>query len=150
MITQVIAAFVGTVAFALLFSVPAKDYMAVGTIGALGWGIFYALNMKGVSEVFSLFWATIVVVFLARYAAVVFQAPSTIFLIPGIFPLVPGGKIFYAGFHFLSGETVEALNSGAEALRCAFAIVLGIMIILRLPGRFFKSAAVWKRNRFIF
>lgn len=87
MILQITAAFIGTIAFALLFSVPRKDYIPAGVIGALGWLVYCVLTQTCMSDVPASFLATLVVVFLARWFAVMFQTPSTIFLITGIFPL---------------------------------------------------------------
>jgi len=147
MILQLLAAFIGTVAFALLFSVPKKDYIPAGIVGMLGWGLCYFLSEVGMPMVAASFLATLIVVLLARYFAVVFRSPSTTFLIPGIFPLVPGGKIFWAVYYFMLGNSSDALKSGADAFRCAFAIVLGIMTVLHLPGLFFKNVAFWRRPR---
>lgn len=147
MILQIAAAFIGTIAFALLFSIPRKDYLPAGVVGALGWGIYYVVTELGLQAVPASFLSTVAVVFLARYFAVIFQAPSTLFLIPGIFPLVPGGKIFWSVYYFMMGNSSEAMRSGYDAFRCAFVIVLGIMAVLHLPQKLFKSAAIWRRNR---
>jgi len=146
-IQQFFAALVGTIAFSVLFSVPKEDYLATGLIGAVGWIVYYALAAAGLLSPAALFIATVVVVFLARYCAVAFQAPSTIFLIPGIFPLVPGGRIFWSVYHFMSGDTAAAASEGISAFKTAFVIVLGILVTLQLPGSLFKKLAPRKRDR---
>lgn len=147
MILQLIAAFFGTITFALLFGVPKEDYLVSGLNGALGWLVYCLLTKAGMGAEGASFFATIVVVLGARYFAVVFQTPSTMFLIPGIFPLVPGGGIYWTAYYFVQGYSEDALEYGMLAIRCAFCIVLGIVFVLQLPGRLFKNAAFWKRER---
>lgn len=147
MILQVVAAFFGTVSFALLFSVPREHYISCGIIGALGWFVYIGLTGLGMSMEGACFFATVVVVLGARYFAVVYQTPSTLFLIPGIFPLVPGGSVYWTAFYFVQGSTRMASLRGMIALRSAFCIVLGIVVVLQLPGSLFKSAARWRRKR---
>ena len=89
MIPQVCAAMMGTIAFSLLFGVPRKYYIWCGLIGGAGWAV-YVLVSGYVSGAGASFAATVVVIFLSRAAAVGNRCPATIFLISGIFPLVPG------------------------------------------------------------
>ena len=46
MIAQVLAAAVGTVAFALLFGVPRKYYFYCGLVGGAGWLIYVLLTRR--------------------------------------------------------------------------------------------------------
>lgn len=135
---QVLAAFVGTLGFAVLFGVPAKNYIQTAVVAAIGWLVYIALTkyaMIGVAP--STFLATIVVVLLARLFAVWFKTVETVFLITGIFPMIPGGGIFWTVFFLVSSRLDTALNSGFLALEVTAAIVLGIMVVSALPHRLF-------------
>lgn len=87
-IWEFLAAFGGTAAFALLFQVPKKYYGYCGLIGGCGW-ICYKCLLPECSEPLAAFFANVVVVFLSRLFAVREKCPVTVFLISGIFPLVP-------------------------------------------------------------
>jgi len=140
LLIQVLAAFVGTLGFAVLFGVPAKNYFQTAVVAAIGWLIFIILTkyaMMGMAT--STFFTTIVVVLLARKFAVWHRTIETIFLITGIFPLIPGGGIFWTVFFLVSNRLGTALNSGLIALEVTAAIVLGIMVVSALPHRVFHS-----------
>ena len=57
----------------------------------------------------------------------------TIFLLPGIFPLVPGAGIYYTAYYFLQGEEVLFASKGAETFKVALALALGIALVCSLP-----------------
>ena len=67
------------------------------------------------------------------------KAPVTVFLICGIFPLVPGAGIYYTGYHFFMGQDALALDKGLETIKIAIAIALGTGIVLSLPSFLFTA-----------
>ena len=63
MFVQLLAAYVGTVAFAVLFGVPRKYYLDSGLCGMLGWLLYLILvNHTGLSVANVVFFATVLVV----------------------------------------------------------------------------------------
>ena len=146
-IAQVLSAAVGTAAFALLFSVPPNCYLRCGVIGGLGWLCYLALDRLGLGTIVSIFAATALVVFCSRYSAVRRRCPVTLFLIPGIFPLVPGAGIYYTGYHLFMSDNSLALDKGLETIKIAVAIALGIGIVLSLPPFLFAPRKGGKEKR---
>ena len=92
MMIQIIAAVIATVGFSVLFGVPSKYYPYCGVIGGAGW-LVYLLTLEHFSTAGASLAATMVVISLSRLAAVRKKCPVTIFLIAGIFPLVPGAVL---------------------------------------------------------
>ena len=139
MIFELISAAVGTVAFSLLFGVPRKFYLYCGGIGAAGW-LMYKLMLEkcGLSIAVAVFLATLVIVLLSRYAAVLEKCPATVFLISGIFPVVPGAQIYWATYYLVTNQPFEAFESGFLALKIMISIVLGIVVVFELPHKFFR------------
>lgn len=137
MIAQIIAAFVGTIAFALIFGVPGKYYFLCGVTGAAGWFLYLLFSQIGASATESTFVATVVVVLLSRIFSVIAKSPVTVFLISGIIPLVPGGGIYWTSYYLVTNQTALAFDSGLSAVRVAVSIVLGIVIVLELPNKLF-------------
>lgn len=139
MIGTAVAAFLGTIAFSVLFGVPRKYYVYCGIIGAAGW-LVYSLLMAwaAVTSPVATFFATVVVILLSRYAAVWESCPSTVFIITGIFPLVPGGGIYWTSYYLVTNQLREAMSSGFTAVKVAVAIVLGIVFVFELPYSFFR------------
>lgn len=138
MITEVLAAAVGTVAFALLFGVPRKYYAYCGLIGGVGWGV-YRFLVDFCTVVEANFAAAIAVVFLSRLFAVRKRCPVTIFLISGIFSLVPGAGIYWAAYYLVINDLERAAATGYQAIKIAAAIVLGIVLVFELPQNIFRS-----------
>lgn len=141
MITELISSAAGTVAFALLFGVPKKYYVHCGIIGAAGWLMYRLMLAVHVGESFAIFFATVFIVLLSRFAAVRQKCPSTVFMITGIFPLVPGAKLYWASYYLVTNQLSEAQTSGFDALKAMIAIVLGIMFVFEIPHRLFRIGA---------
>lgn len=140
MIIQLFAAMVGTVAFSVLFGVPSVYYAYCGLIGGAGWGVYLAVSGMFGSTGAALA-ATMVVIFLSRLAAVWKKCPVTIFLIAGIFPLVPGAGVYWTAYYMVTNQPGLAAEMGYSALKTAVAIVLGIVFIFELPQTLFLKMA---------
>ena len=140
MISQIAAAAVGTIAFSLLFSVPRSYYPYCGLIGGVGWLIYCSLE-GALSAAEATFFATVGVILLSRFFAVWERCPVTLFLIPGIFPLVPGAGVYWTSYYIVTGQLDQALETGLKALKMAVAIGLGIVFIFELPQGFFRKIA---------
>lgn len=107
---QFVAAFLGTVAFSVLFSVPKEHYPLCGTIGGLGWLICWiCTNPFHMSAVTGSFIATVFIVTASRIGSTVRKCPVTLFLIAGIFPLVPGIGIYRTVYYTLMQESAQSL-----------------------------------------
>ena len=135
---QAIAAFVGTVGFSVIFGVPRKNYVQTAIVATIGWVAYLALfRFTVLGPAISTFVATVIVASLARVFASWFRTPSTIYLIPGVFPMIPGGGIFWTTFFLVSSRLGLALHAGMLALEVTAAIVLGIVLVSALPKKLF-------------
>ncbi len=136
-LSRVIAAIVVTISFSILYSVPKKYYIYCGIIGGAG---AVVTNLAGayMSSAWATFFATLLVVFLARIFAVWKKCPTTVFMIAGIFFMVPGANIYWTAYHIVMGQGALAMQTGFLALKTAGAIVLGIALILAIPQGFFR------------
>ena len=139
MIPNMICSFWGTIGFSILFNVPKKYYIGCGVTGMLGW-ICYTLTYRSISMTMSTFFATMLVVLMARILAVWMKCPITIFLVPGIFPLLPGANVYYTAYYLVIGSFGQAAENGMSALKLAFAIVLGIIFIFAIPRKIFQMS----------
>lgn len=136
---EFLTAFVGTIAFALLFQVPKEYYVNCGLAGGCGW-VCYKLLLAGCGLFGSTFFATVLVVFLSRLSAVRRHCPVTIFLVAGIFPLVPGAGIYWTAYYVVTDQLAKASDRGFQTLKIAVAIVLGILFVFEFPQKWFRWA----------
>ena len=143
---EILFAGIGTIAFSVLFFVPRKYYGLCGICGAAGWTIYSVAEWFGVSAAESTFLATLVVIFLSRLFAVMEQCPSTLFVVPGIFPLVPGAGVYWTAYHIVTDNLEMALETGFTAFKVAAAIVLGIIFVFEIPQGVFRRLAGRKKR----
>jgi uncharacterized membrane protein YjjP (DUF1212 family) len=135
-LVQLIAAFLGTMAFAVLFGVPRNFYFDAGFCGMMGWLLYLILTRySAFSAVEVMFCATALVTLIALLQSVGRKCPITVFLISGIFPLVPGAGIFWTSYNIVSNQLPEALNTGFAALKATVAIAFGILVVMELNGK---------------
>lgn len=140
MVCEVLAAGIGTVAFALIFHVPSPYYLRCGFTGSAGW-LIYLLCLPFMGVVPATFVATFGVVCISRFSAVQLRCPATIFLIAGIFPLVPGLGIYRTAYALVTNDTSSAGNIGFTTLKTAGFMALAILLGLELPSGLFRKLA---------
>ena len=70
---------------------------------------------------------------LSRLFAITHRAPVTLFLLCGIFPLVPGAGIYYTAYYFIRNDQRLCTNKGVETIKIAVAIALGIAVVCSIP-----------------
>lgn len=140
LLIQMLAAFVGTTAFAVLFGVPRKQYVPAGLVGALGWLLYLILfRHAGLSPAVATVISTVFIGILSRVFAVIEKCPAAVFLLCGIFPLVPGAGIFWCTYYLISSQFDLSSSAGLTAAKVAIAIVLGIILAMELPQRIFSG-----------
>ena len=144
---QLIAAFLGTVSFAALFGVPHRYYLDAGFCGMMGWLLYLILSRyTAMSPVEVLFCATALVTLIALLQSIGRKCPITVFLISGIFPLVPGAGIFWTSYNIVSNQLPDALHTGFAALKATVAIAFGILAVMELNGKGRIGKWIKKKN----
>ena len=133
---QLPAAFIGTWAFAVLFGVPRKYYLDCGLCGMLGWLLYLLLlNYTSLSPTIVVFFATVLVAVTSLIQSIIRRCPVTVFLISGIFPLVPGAGIFWTSYHLVSNDLFAAIQTGAVAIKATIAIAFGILFVMEINSK---------------
>lgn len=146
LLANILCAFFGTIGYAILYNIPKKYFLGCGFTGTAGWIVFLLLRERlFFSSAMASFFGALVVVLIARMLTVRMKCPITIFLISGIFPLVPGAGIYNTAYYLVTNQLSMASLSGMEAVKVAFAIVLGIVIVVPIPRQYFHLA-YWKKR----
>ncbi len=135
LIQQLVLAFVATICFGLLLHVPPKHFVDCGIVGAIGWLVYWVMMQMQPSPVLASLVAVIPLTIATRVFSIVHRAPVTLFLIPGIFPLVPGAGIYYTAYAFITGDTAQCATKGAETLKIAVAMAMGMAMVISIPIR---------------
>ncbi len=148
MIDQIIMSMLATIAFAILFNAPKKEYVFCALNGCIGWMTYQLFLSYGASAVMASLWATLILTFVARILSAIRRSPVTIFLVTGIFTLVPGAGIYYASYYLIMNDLAQFTDKGIETFKIAGAMVLGIVFGLALPQSWFNQLGkVTHKNR---
>jgi membrane spanning protein len=125
---------IATISFGITFQMPRRHYLACGLTGAVGWMVYiFCVELFALSPAIATLVATLPLTGCARFFSIRHKAPVTIFLLPGIFPLVPGAGIYYTAYYFLQGEQELFARKGGETFKVALALALGIALVCSLP-----------------
>ena len=123
----------GTLCFAVLFHVPQRHYIRCAAVGGVGWLVYLLAMALGAGCVSATLAASVPLALLSRWYAVKARAPATVFLLCGIFPLVPGAGIYYTAYYFVSGQMALFSAQLAEVIMVALALSVGIAVVLSVP-----------------
>lgn len=128
LIKQFILAFISTVGFSILFSAPKETLPYAGFVGASGWSIYYISSNIFNSNIAGTFFAALTVGLLGEVFARLYKKPATLYITPGILPLVPGAGMYYTMFALVEKDFLLAADKGVETFFVAAAIAIGIII----------------------
>lgn len=125
--TELILAFVGSFCGGIFFNVRKGSLFWTGFSGAVGWLAYMLVHKATGHLVLSIFAGSIMVGFFSESAARIFKSPSTIYSIPGIFPLVPGIPAYESIQNMVENKLLLSAGKAIEALEGASAIACGIL-----------------------
>ena len=120
----------GTLSFAILFACPLP---CCALVGAAGWFVYELAVLYGADAAAASLIAVIPLTLVSRLFAILLKTPVTVFLLTGIFPLVPGAGIYYTAYYFIQGENALSLANGISTFKVAVALAVGIALVLGLP-----------------
>ncbi len=136
MIGELVCAFLGTVSFAIIYRADRRHCILCGINGFITWLIYSIAVFSGASSVASSFIACFFLTVIARFLSVQKKAPATVFLVTGIFVLVPGAGLYYTIYYAFLNRTEAAFHC-ITTLKTALAIAFGIVIAYILPQKLF-------------
>lgn len=139
MMIQFIISLVTTLSFAVLFNAPRKELFFCGLTGSVGWIVYLICLENGISLYIACLFATFVLTLLSRLISALRKNPTTVYLVAGIFPLVPGAGIYYTAYYLIMGEMSNFSSKGVETFLIAGAIALGIVFGFAVPQSIFNA-----------
>lgn len=131
-LVQLLTAFLGSLGFSMLFGLRRRHLFTAALLGLLSWGVYLLAEHFLHSLFFANLLAAAFAVLCAELMARVYKCPATLFVMPGIVPLVPGGKLYYTMSYAVRKETELASRCGSDTLEAALAIAAGISFVLAL------------------
>ncbi|MDR0357597.1 MAG: threonine/serine exporter family protein [Clostridiales Family XIII bacterium] len=115
--------------FCILFNAPKKLFPLICSIGAVGTLSMAGGVSMGYGPVASAFIGSCIVAILAECASRAGRDATTVFILPGIIPFVPGSTIFRTMQDILSGDFASATTNGIESFATAGSIAVALILI---------------------
>lgn len=133
----IITGTVGTLGFSFIMNLRRNRIIYV-VIGGLVTSILYVAGMHYETNVFLInLIPTVVVTIYAEVMARVVKAPVTIFLIPSLIPLIPGGALYNTMLCILLSDQEGLKIYGKQTILIACAIAAGIVMVSTIMRQIF-------------
>ena len=114
--------------------------------GAVGWFVYLLAAPFG-NDIFQNFAGTVVLSIYAELMARLRRKPATGYLLVALFPLVPGGGIYYTMEYCIAGNTDLFLETGLHTLGVAGVLALGVLLVSSVVRMFGRSPGLADGNR---
>ena len=124
-----IAAFLGTLGFAIVFKLKGKYLIYISVCGFFNYAIYLTLLFFNFSEFLCATVATMFVAVVAELLARILKAPTVIFTIPGVVPIVPGSGLYYSVRFLLLRDFENFAVVFRSTCYIATGIVFGTVVI---------------------
>jgi uncharacterized membrane protein YjjB (DUF3815 family) len=124
----IVWALLGTLGYAVITNMKPADAALASLGGALAWASYSAGSELLHFGVFSYLMAALAAGVYAEVLASLRKKPATIYAIPAVISLVPGGGMYYTLSAALSGDGKKAASLGLETLLIAGFMAAGIAI----------------------
>ncbi len=138
-IIQILAGFVGSIGFAVLFNIRGKRLITVAIGGLFSWLLFVVISKCVTSEPIVYFIIACVISIYAEIMARVLKTPTTTFITTSLIPLIPGGSLYYTMVLAFQGNLNTFLPKAIYTMQLSSALALGIIVSTTFARVFNKS-----------
>lgn len=127
---RIILSFLGSFCPAILLNTDKKNLIWAGFSGTLGMLVYdQFLAIFPITDLLAVFLGTAAVAVYSELMARVRKTPATIFLIPGIIPLVPGVDAYRTIQLIAERDYTNGMSYGVSAVAKSCLIAFGIMTV---------------------
>jgi len=124
-----LGAFVAGIGFSFIYNIHGKNIVISSLCGTFAYAVYLFAGMFFDSSFASYFIAGVFIGLYSELAAYIFHTPVTVYLMPGIVPLVPGFTIYKTMEACLQGDLSAFGNGLVDTLKIAGAISLGMILV---------------------
>lgn len=146
-IFQIFLAAVIALCFAVVFNVHGHKLPIAAIGGAFAWTVYLSVRALTSSIFIGIFAASGLTALLAELLARQMRAPVTVFLVPTLLPLFPGGDLYYAAAALVRNDG-SFIDAASLVLKEAGSIAAGIIVAATLVQVYYRVRfALHRRNR---
>lgn len=143
---QILCAFIGSLAFGILFNVRKWRLIFAGIGGLLSWALFIVLSEFIQNEPINYFIVALIVSIYAEIMARVLKTPTTTFITTSLIPLIPGGSLYYTMAYAFESNSEMFVSKALYTLELASALALGIIVAATATKIYFKFKSKFIRK----
>ncbi len=152
LIKEVLATFIATIAFGVLFNIHGKNLFFAGIGGALGWLVYKIGLYFGLSVILSMFFSAIAFSAYSEIYARILKTPVTTIVVCALIPLVPGGGMYNTMYEAIKGDAMSTWNqaimtissSGCKICSANFATQFKAVVVPRVNNTSLRELALMK------
>jgi len=138
--------FAATFGLGLIFNAPKKLLVLIGLIGAAGmYTLYFMTNAYGLIS--ASFFGACAIAILAEIASRAGKDATTLFIIPGIIPFVPGVTLYETMSNMLEGNYSDAIANGTQAFIIAGSIAAALAFIATFSRLILALVSRLRRGR---
>jgi uncharacterized membrane protein YjjB (DUF3815 family) len=148
---QFLFAFLGTLGLSIMVNIPKRYLLLVSLVAACGWLVYSfiidnaTLEAAGSMKPIACFAGACTVALLAEVFTRITRDAATVFIIPAIFPFVPGIGMYNTLSFVLNNDITSAVHVGMETIFMAGSIAFALLVVISLT-RTAKMALTWARG----
>ncbi len=136
---QLMCALIGTVGFALVFDIKMKRLVPASIGGLLCWGIYLLMIYFNANIFLATFASSVFGGLYSEILARVLKAPTTVFMVPAVIPLIPGSSLFYTMQYAVLSDWTTCKSYCLETVLYIGGIALGLSIVSAIFKIFTKK-----------
>lgn len=125
---EIFIATIGTMGFTFVFNIKKNRVIPAGIGGMIGWTAYLISNSYYNNPFTSNMIATFIICIYAEICARKLKAPANIFLVPSMFPLIPGSGLYYTMQALVTSDNIMARKYGLITVGAILGIVAGMIL----------------------
>ncbi len=148
-IIQVITAGLGAGGYSILFNIRRDKLPYASAGGSLAWIIYILASQTTTNAFITNMLAAAFATLYSEIFARIKKAPTTVFLIPSIMPMIPGGGLFYTMSAVINNNSELFEKYFITTIETALGISIGIMFMSLIGVKLVKKGLPGlKKNRY--
>lgn len=144
---QALTSFIASSAFAVIFKTNRRHLLRVSFAGLITYVAYYTALYFNFSLFMAAFISTCAASLFGEICARISHAPTIIFIIAGIIPIVPGGDAYYSIKYLMEGNRALALQKLSATGQVALGIASGIVFLSILIGIYTDFVSKRKKQK---
>lgn len=125
---ELVAAFLGSLGFAIIFNIQGPGALLCAAGGAVTWLTYRCVQFIG-GDISAYFMASMMAALYAETMARIRKYPAISYLVVSLIPLIPGAGVYYTMNYIVQGDMQSAASQGTNTIAIAGAIAVGILLI---------------------